>query len=371
MDTADIRQSNSQHVLGFLWKLKMVSRAELARLTGLSRPSISTIVEDFLARGLVSEQGLGESNGGRRPVILRFEDDAFGIVGCELGAKQIRLMLCNMRGKELACLEEACLTGEDPEATLDILSEMLQQIKAIADARGCRLLGLGVGLPSPVYARQGSVSLHPAIYHRWAGIDLLGFLVQQTHLPVWFGNDAKLGALAELWWSQDANLKHLLYIQLAQGLGAGVIIDRKIQAGAHGLGGEIGSAPGLAAHFPEIQGDHGLPKLESPLQSLAQIIANSVLMWDPEILVLGGDLSSLGIEAWQYLQTKIREQLVWPELRELSLQRSRFGNRQTALGAATLVLDKFLTDASYFAGLAASAPRLDIAGNSDDSTQLD
>jgi predicted NBD/HSP70 family sugar kinase len=373
MDTADIRQSNSQLVLSFLWKLKMVSRAELARLTGLSRPSISTIVEDFLVRGLVSEQGLGESNGGRRPVILRFEDDAFAIIGCELGAKHIRLMLCNMRGKELGIFEEACTTGDDPEATLDILSELLQQVQRLASTKGCRILGMGVGLASPVYTRQGTISLHPAIYHRWKGIDLMGFLAQQAHLPVWFGNDAKLGALAELWWSQDPNLKHLLYIQLAQGLGAGVILDRKIQSGAHGLAGEIGSAPGLAAHFPDLAegSKKSVRELESSLRSLAQIVANSVLMWDPETLVLGGDLSSLNEEAWQFLQTHIRAQLVWPELKELSLQRSRFGSHQTALGAATLVLDRFLTDASFSAGLPMLSQPARLTESRDDSSSLD
>ena len=144
MDASDMRLSNSNLVLKLLWQHQTVSRADLARLTGMSRPSISAIVAEQLELGLISEVGPGESNGGRRPVLLRFEDDAHYIAGLDLGATHIGLMLTNLRGQEVEWLSTSAETHEKPEQTMQKALDLLRECLAFARQKGRKVIGLGI-----------------------------------------------------------------------------------------------------------------------------------------------------------------------------------------------------------------------------------
>ncbi len=351
MDTADIRHSNSQQVLRLLWKIRQVSRADLARMTGLSRPSISTLVEEFIEQGLVSEVGFGQSNGGRRPVLLRFEDDARSLLGIELGRSSVKTLLCNLRGEEIAWWEDPVATAEDPLATLEVILAQVNRASLVAQERRSSILGLGLGLPSPVFSQWGAESLHPTIFPQWKGFQLQKALQEELRLPVWVGNDANLGALAELWWHAEQPLQHLVYLQLGDGLGAGIVLGGKIFSGSHGLAGEIGHARlsseasrSLSAlSFNELLKQDSSRELSADtLTILSSAIAQAILNWDPQMLVLGGSWAQWDTDRIESLQKAVRAHLVWPELQGIPIQTSLFGERQTALGAATLVLEKFL-----------------------------
>ena len=93
-----MRAHNSTLLLNLIWRQQVISRADLARRTGLSRSTVSAIVGDLLATRLVRESGAGDSNGGRRPTLLRFDDDAFFAIGIELGATHVDVAMTNLRG---------------------------------------------------------------------------------------------------------------------------------------------------------------------------------------------------------------------------------------------------------------------------------
>src|SRR4051812_5841373 len=99
LDAAGMRARNSGLLLNLIWRERQISRADLARRTGLSPSTVSAIVGDLERFGLVRMTGAGLSRGGRRPTLLGFCDDAFSIVGVELGASHIRVVLANLRGQ--------------------------------------------------------------------------------------------------------------------------------------------------------------------------------------------------------------------------------------------------------------------------------
>jgi predicted NBD/HSP70 family sugar kinase len=391
LDASDIRLSNNNLLLRLLWQHQVISRADLARITGMSRPSISAIVAEHLDLGLISEIGHGESSGGRRPVLLRFEDDAHLIAGLDLGASHISLMLSNLRGQEVEWLSVPAQTREYPEQAIQVAMDLLKEGITLARRRGRKVIGLGMGVPSPIYANGDSRSMHPAIHPKWAGFGLSRILKEHVSIPIFMENDANLGALAELWWTERQSRKHLVYLKVASGIGAGIIIDGKIFAGAHGLAGELGhtflrerqrdhsptqdnlnSMIGINNVLAELKvkigqkhprilhrgqllkeayetGDANTRELvKTFIHRLALAISNAMVSFDPELVIVGGVVPDLGEELLHMLRAEIPQHLVWPELRGIPLECSRFGEKQTALGAATLVLEKMLEDFELF-----------------------
>jgi len=391
LDASDIRLSNNNLLLRLLWQHQVISRADLARLTGMSRPSISAIVAEHLELGLISEIGHGESSGGRRPILLRFEDDAHLIAGLDFGASHISLMLSNLRGQEVEWLSAPAQTLEFPEQSIQLAMELLKEGITLARKRGRRVIGLGIGVPSPIYSSGDSASMHPAVHPKWAGLELSKILKAHVSIPVFMENDANLGALAELWWTERQNRQTLIYLKVASGIGAGVIIDGKIFAGAHGLAGEVGhtfvqrrnmersptqdnlnSVTGINSVLNDLDLRVGQrnPKIlhrgalikeayetgdaqtrdivKAWIRGLSLAIVNAMVSFDPELVIIGGVLPDLGEELLGMLRAEVPRHLVWPELQGISLECSRFGEKQTALGAATLVLEKMLEDFELF-----------------------
>jgi hypothetical protein len=164
LDASDIRLSNNNLLLRLLWQHQVISRADLARITGMSRPSISAIVAEHLELGLISEIGHGESSGGRRPVLLRFEDDAHLIAGLDFGASHISLMLSNLRGQEVEWLSVPAQTRDAPEPSIQIAMDLLKEGITLARRRGRKVIGLGIGVPSPIYSGGDGPTMHPAIH---------------------------------------------------------------------------------------------------------------------------------------------------------------------------------------------------------------
>jgi predicted NBD/HSP70 family sugar kinase len=391
LDASDIRLSNNNLLLRLLWQHQVISRADLARITGMSRPSISAIVAEHLDLGLISEIGHGESSGGRRPVLLRFEDDAHMIAGLDLGASHISLMLSNLRGQEVEWMSVPAQTRDHPEQAIQVAMELLKEGITLARRRGRKVIGLGIGVPSPLYSTGDSLSMHPAIHPKWAGFELTRILKEHVSIPIFIENDANLGALAELWWTERQSRKHLLYLKVASGLGAGIIFDGKIFAGAHGLAGELGhtylrereheKSPTLdnlnsmiginfVLEALKVKVGHKHPRIlhrgellkeayetgdastrdlvKQFIHRLALAIVNAMVSFDPELVIVGGVVPDIGEELLNMLKAEIPRHLVWPELRDVPLECSRFGEKQTALGAATLVLEKMLEDFELF-----------------------
>ncbi|MGB5548658.1 MAG: ROK family transcriptional regulator [Polyangiales bacterium] len=234
-----VRAQHSRLILNLLWKHQEISRADLARRTSLSRSTVSAIVSDLLSKGLAKEAYAGVSSGGRRPIILEFQDQSSFIVGIELGATHISCVLTDLRCKVRASWSAPAPVRDEPEVAL---GKMRMAVRSVLEADGVQpsqVLGIGVAVPSPV-DRERPGELLPLVVPKWQGYNIASYLEGNFNRPVFVDNDANLGALAELWWGSGSSARDLVYIKVATGVGAGMIINGRIFRGSGGIAGEIG-----------------------------------------------------------------------------------------------------------------------------------
>lgn len=389
VDAAGMRAHNAGLLLRLVWAAEEgVSRADLARTTGLSRSTVSAIVAELLDAGLVEETEARKGRSGRPPVILRFRDDAFALLGLELGAAHIGIVAMDPRGAVLHRERLRFDVQGDPDGTMVEAHRLVENaLVAVPDRQ---VVGLGVAVPSPVdQARPDELS--ERILPHWAGRRPARELAARWRLPVAVDNDANLGALAELWWGAARGTDCATYIKVATGVGAGHVLGGRLFRGANGIAGEIGhtavaSADGrpcrcgltgcleaeigshaLLAHAGEL-GLHpaggldldglvqaaldGEPKARTVVaeagRHLGVAIANLVNLMNPERVVIGGRLARADALLLDPLVATMTSRALASSVERTDVRIAELGSDHIALGAATLVLEAALAAPDTF-----------------------
>lgn len=382
-----MRASNEAMLLRRIWLAECVSRAELARETGLSASTVSSIVGRFADEGLVRLQEAGPSRGGRPPVMVAFADDAFCIVGVEIGATHVTVAVTDLRGRILAEEYTPFATRERAEETLALLVRSVQGCRLRAGAPGLRCLGAGVAVPSPLDVRRPG-ELSALILPAWRGVNLVERLGSALALPVVLENDANAGALAERWFGLGGD--DFTFIKVGTGIGAGHVMGGALYRGATGIAGELGHLAIDPAGPPCACGNRGclhvlagtpallqlaaaVPGLERPPTSALEIVAacNAGAPWAVEIvaklggwlgvgiaglvnllnpshIVLGGEIVQAGEALLAPLRASASARSLLFSATEVEIRATSLGPAATAIGAGALMLDRALDDLSFF-----------------------
>ena len=385
-----MRAHNTALLLQAIWCEQGISRADLARRTGLSRATVSDIVAGFLLAGAVSEYEVAPSSGGRPPIRLRFEDGWRHIIGVELGASHVSGVRTDLRGRVLASFQHLQDVAGNPTGTLAAIDAGIRGLLAFDEA--IPVLGIGIGVPSPLpVASRGALAHH--LFPGWKGIHLASHLKLVHSLPVEVDNDANLGALAEHWWGAGRGYADLAYVKVATGVGAGILIRGRIYRGATGIAGEIGHTAidpdgprcrcGLSGCLEAMVGTAALLQraneqlvMLKPLpewacdeltvqsliaaahagdatarglitgagQALGVAMANLLNLVNPGRIVLGGHLTEAGTMLLDPLRAALSERALWSSVEGSELVISPLGDQAVALGAATLLLQAALED---------------------------
>lgn len=216
-----------------------ISRAELARQLGLTRAAVTAIISDLIDSGLVQETENGPATGGRRPILLEINPQRGYLVGIDIGATHLGMLLTDFSGGVIAELEVPFDIRKPPEVSLSEVDEQLQLLLRQANLKLDHILAIGVGVPGPILAEAGMV-IAPPIMPGWGNYPILSSLQERWGKPIALNNDADLGALGE--WAHGAGRgeRNLAYIKVGTGVGAGLLLDGKIFTGASGCAGEIG-----------------------------------------------------------------------------------------------------------------------------------
>lgn len=229
----------AEEILRLIWKSREISRAEISRKLDISRSTVSEIVGALLPKGLIAEVGTGPSRGGRRPIVLQFQDDAHTILGVEMGATHLQVVLTDLRGHILAWEHRDHPVRSDPEGTRRLISQLCDACLAAVEHSPKRLMGIGLAVPSPVDPAHPD-EISELVMPDWHGRLGLEGLAVRHQVPLLVDNDANLGALAEQWWGAGRGVDDFAYIKIATGLGSGHVIGGEIYRGATGVAGEIG-----------------------------------------------------------------------------------------------------------------------------------
>ncbi|KQW53542.1 ROK family transcriptional regulator [Nocardioides sp. Root1257] len=237
-----LRETNRRAITSLLAGDGPMSRADLARGTGLSRTTISSLVSDLIAGGEVVEttdRGRPHKGGSGRPPLLVALSTPHGVVaGVDIGHGHVRVAVADRGGAVLA--EETDLLDVDEHGidALDRAARMVRDGLAAAGVGRTDLHGVGMCVPAPLDRR--SARIRTGIMPGWRHLSPGEELHRRLDVPVFADNDANLGALAELGHGAARGMTDVLYVKVASGLGAGIVLGGRLHRGATGIAGEIG-----------------------------------------------------------------------------------------------------------------------------------
>ena len=340
--SALMRRINRSTILSFIRRNAPVSRSQIARRLSMSLPTVMRVARELIDEGLVREDGLGRSTGGRPSSLLAFNGDAYAVIGVDLGGSKMLGVLADLTGSiqhETYLPHSEVATGAGPLRPVDALEPLSQLIGALVAAPrpvGQQLRGIGVGVPSVVLNPEGVVSWAPAL--DWRNLPLRDILSERFGLPVAVENDVNLAALGEMVFGAGQGARDLLCIAIGTGIGAGIVIGGAIHRGHHQAAGEMGymlpgieylgrtydqfgaletlaSGDGIADRACRALGQQGVPVprdqvtaeyvfsaarrgeqrarevVDETVDYLGLAIANASMLLDPEVVVLGGGVA--------------------------------------------------------------------------------
>jgi N-acetylglucosamine repressor len=231
----ETKQRNRDLVLKTIFEADTVSRAEIARITRLTRTTVSDVVGGLLTEGLVREVGIGESIGGKSPILLSLAKDSRYMISLNLAHDQFCGAVVNLRG-EIKDMESAPVSGRDGEQALELVYEILDRL---VEKQWSPVVGIGVGTPGLVNTREGMVI--NAVNLDWQNLPLARLLQDRYHLPVHIMNDSQAAAIGEYVYGGGYKAdENLVVINIRQGIGAGILVNGRLFQGDGGAAGEIG-----------------------------------------------------------------------------------------------------------------------------------
>ncbi|MGH3352033.1 MAG: ROK family transcriptional regulator [Nocardioides sp.] len=237
-----LRVANRSQVLDLLGRSAPVSRADLAQRTGLSRSTVSSIVQELLGTGQIIETTTESlpRGGGRPPSLLTVSGSPGTLVGVDIGHRHVRVAVADLAANPLAEREIRLDADNSPVETIDRAAALVHEGLAEAgiDPRKDRLLGVGMGIPGPVDPHSGIV-VSP-ILANWMDLAPGEELARRLGVPVHVENDANLGALAEVAYGAARDVDDVIYVKASSGIGAGLVLAGKLYRGVTGIAGEIG-----------------------------------------------------------------------------------------------------------------------------------
>ncbi len=230
-----IRGINKQIVLTYIRERSPISRAEIARQTALQRSTVSAIVEDLHAAGLIEEIGAGTSSGGRKPTLLQIKSGKAFAVGIDLTPTETHLAVADLAGNIIE--QETFETSDDMQYMSDQL--VSRTVKLTQKYRSDEM-EIGISLPGIVDQISNKVVFVP--YFGWRDWEIGKQLAEAANLPVTIDNDANAIAFAELWFGQNdtRGIKNFITVLVAEGIGTGIVFEGQIYRGAKGAAGEFG-----------------------------------------------------------------------------------------------------------------------------------
>jgi predicted NBD/HSP70 family sugar kinase len=363
----EVRNTNKKRIVGLLYQRSGMTKQEISRQLGLSMPTVSEILKELSRAGLVREQGVLASSGGRKPALIALVYDAKLSAGIEITQNHIGFVLIDL-GENVLFHRRLREPFENSEGYYRRLRDYAEQFLTENHVDRTRLLGFGIALPGVVQADNGLLEYSPTL----GVIDLpVAKMTEFMPFQIEAANEANLAGFAELWRMEE--LSDAVFLSVNKGVGGAVIISDRVYKGLNCRSGEFGhmtivkdgavcscgkrgcleaycstrvlTEPGigdLEAFFSMLgRGDSiCINKWETYLDYLAAGINNIRMIFDTDVII-GGEISRYLENHSGLLREKLRLHNTFGENGDY-IHFSRFGDMASAVGAALLLVDKFL-----------------------------
>lgn len=380
-DASLLKQINFARILSLLRYHPRLTRAEIARRTGLTRSTVTVITGELIETGLLREgqETASGKEGGRPGVELELDPEGAFFIGVAIAVEDIRVVELNLAAQVTHRVQVPMSADTDPATITQQLVELIQQIWQANPESKAKYRGIGITVPGSLN-REGIVLRAPRLH--WQNVDLRPYLDLHLDVPLFVENDANAGALVERYLSGSMPSHSLLYLFLDVGVGAGMVLINRLLRGAGGTACEVrelmidphssqpsgGERPGtlealcskvglLSAYHQRSGEPIDLNTLLSRLEQADAIAQSVVKQWgtylswgvrglvgvlNPERIVFGGQLAVL----IPYVQNQLDEMLLcclpdgsgygFDSAARFRLEISQFGEDSAAIGGAVL-----------------------------------
>ncbi len=394
MDAGLLHLTNKKVLLKLIKQKGQISRSELTRITRLTPPSIARIVGELAEKDqLVEYVGVGNSNGGRPPVMVKFKNEGNYIIGIDLGATYIRGCLVDLNAKFISEIQVPTEINNGFEYIIEKVIQVIGKLESRVED-GEKIWGVGIGVAGLVNNKTGIIESSPDF--GWSNINLRKELENRLNLPFFYDNSTRLMALGELKLGARQDLKNFAVINVGHGIASGLVVDGKLVKGEKGFAGEFGhisvdtNSPirckcGMNGCLEALASGHrisALAKLEvknnnsdqlkqlsngNPDLITAEMVVKAAKMGDatsiriyneiteylckgigtisnllnPEVIYIGGGISLSGKFFFDLIEQKKSNYLL-PQNSNVQIVPSTFGEQATTIGAVSLVLKELL-----------------------------
>jgi glucokinase-like ROK family protein len=216
-----------------------ISKARLIEALNFSRGKISAEVARLIEKGLLAEDGLAESEGGRRSSLLIIPPSAGLVAAVDIGATSIDVALTTLGSELVANRGEGADVGEGPLSVLDRVNSLLAQLIDEQSASPRDVLAIGVGVPGPVEQASGLLTV-PPIMPGWDRFPIRDAFAGEYAAPVFVDNDVNVMALGEHWGGVAKGVADVIFVKIGTGIGSGIIVGGRLHRGAQGCAGDFG-----------------------------------------------------------------------------------------------------------------------------------
>lgn len=394
MDASSLHLANKRILLKLIKQEKQISRSDLTKITGLTPPTIARIVGELVKKDkLVEYLGVGNSSGGRPPVIVKFKSEGNYIIGVDLGATYIRGCLVDLNANFISEIQIPTEIEKGFSVIIEKVVHVIERLKSRKE-KDAKIWGVGIGVAGLVNSTTGIIERSPDF--GWTNIDLRKELTNKLNIPFFYDNSTRLMALGELNLGINQNIKNFAFINIGYGIASGLVLEGKLLKGNLGFAGELGhitvdtnskvhckcgkygclEALASGNRISEL----GRKELENNKSSLlwercngnpdlitAELIARTAKMGDetsikifdeiteyicngigtisslinPGLVYLGGGISLSGQFFFDMIHEKVTKYLLKPNV-NLKILPSSFGEQATSVGAVALVLEKIM-----------------------------
>jgi len=229
---------NKITVLQLIRNKKEITRAEIIKISGLSAPTITRIIESLVQMNLIQTDGVGSSIGGRRPQLIHFNSKTNFVIGIDLGATFIRSALSNLDGEFIFEIQIPTNIKDGFSGVMEQVGSLIEKLSIRATQNNLRLCGIGIAVCGMVNKRTGIVEYSPIF--NWRNVNIKEALLKYTSLNIVLGNVVQLIAKGELLYGVGKIYNNFICLNLGYGIGSGIISDGKLFSGSDGIAGEIG-----------------------------------------------------------------------------------------------------------------------------------
>jgi len=387
--TSVTRQLSRRSVFEALLHRSPISRADLAKVTSLSKQTMSEVIDALEQQGLVRSVGRSSGNVGRTAVLYELSPEGGHVLGVDLGARRLTVALADIAGRVLAETDEPT-DSRGGAWTLDQIARLADRLARDNHTHPSRIRSIVMATPGVVNPKSGAIEMAPNI-SGLEHLNVVALLGEKLGSPVVLENDINLALLGELWHGCAQNVNNVAFLALGSGVGLGLYINGRLVRGENGAAGEIGYLPiggdplqpecrmqgcleyqvgatGVVRRYREAGGAEveserqvferaqagdamAADVVEETARLTALAAATVIATVDPQLLVLGGSVG-----ARPDFADKVARLLLQLSARPVEIRTSTLGRRAGVVGALSVALRRLHDEVFGVAEFATTLP---------------